>query len=191
MKKLSILTIIIIYTGCISTKPSLSKLAEINPEQVTAKQDSLMKNIDNNPEILALLVKAHLNIANKHLNNEEFENAIIEYKAVLELDNKNIDAKYGISMSKGFQLYNQGSPDKLWDSIEQFGKAAAWKQDKWEPHYWIAKAYEKKDSNDHELIIESYEQALNSGLPDKLHEEVQTAIEKHIKAKEVFDNFWK
>jgi len=60
-----------------------------------------------------------------------------------------------------------------------------------EPHFWIAKAYEKKDEMDFESALESYDIALKLYLPKKIKPAVINKRNDLIKRKKTFEDFWK
>ena len=60
-----------------------------------------------------------------------------------------------------------------------------------EPHFWNAKAYEKKDEMDFESALESYDLALKLYLPDKIRPDVVNKRAILIKRKKTFEDFWR
>ena len=56
------------------------------------------------------------------------------------------DAEYYMYITEGRLLFKKGSRNALWDAIELFGNAKSLRENSAEPNYWLAKAYEKKDS---------------------------------------------
>jgi len=189
--QITLLTAIIIFVGCAVVKPSFQTLADTEPRVLIAQQDSLLIAEKDNPEIIPALVLAHLRLGNDVYEKKAYTKAIEIYENALKLDPRNKQLLYGIAMSKGKLLYKKGSSTALWDAIEQFGKAAVYLPEKGEPHYWIAKSYEKKDGTDFGLILEAYDFALSKKLPNDLREDTKKSRKDVQKAKETFENFWK
>ncbi|MFQ6615057.1 MAG: hypothetical protein ACE5D1_09465, partial [Fidelibacterota bacterium] len=59
------------------------------------------------------------------------------------------------------------------------------------PLVWMARSYAKKDDDDFELILETYNKALNLNLPDSIRSEAQMELEAVRKRKQILDDFWK
>ncbi|GEM_PF-160499 len=180
-----------VFIGCGAIKPSLTELSETNPAFLIAKQDSLLAAEKNNPELLSALTTAHVNLAEEARSEGNYGKAQSEFEAVLKLDPKDNRARYGIAMLKGRRLFKKGSRNALWDAIEQFGKASMYRPAQGEPYYWMAKAYEKKDDQDFELILEAYDKALALELPEELRNDAEQSRAEIAKRKKTFENFWK
>ncbi|NOZ04366.1 MAG: hypothetical protein GXO92_07160 [FCB group bacterium] len=180
-----------VFIGCGVIKPSLTELSETDPAFLAAKQDSLLVAEKNNPELVSALTTAHVNLARKAQSTGDYGKAQSEFEAALKLDSKDNRARYGIAMLKGRRLFKKGSRNALWDAIEQFGKASMYDPTRGEPYYWMAKAYEKKDDQDFELILETYDKALALELPEKLKGDAEKSRAEVAKRKETFENFWK
>lgn len=189
--QIMLLTAIIIFVGCAVVKPSFQTRAETEPQVLIAQQDSLLIAEKDNPKLISALILAHVHLGDIAYNNQSYTKAIDFYQNALKLDARSKPALYGISMSKGHLLYKKGSSAALWDAIEQFGKSAVYLPEKGEPHYWMAKAYEKKDDGDFELIIEAYNVALSKELPDDLIKKATESRAEIQKAKTTFESFWK
>ncbi len=95
------------------------------------------------------------------------------------------DAKYYLHLAEGRSLLKKGGVNTLWEAIETFGKAMILKPDEAEPHFRMARAYEKK--NEHEFVnaIDSYRQALKLN-PDGPF----SSANQQTHRKEKLDRFW-
>lgn len=180
-----------LFTNCAGPKPSIQSLAATNPAEVIALQDSLLSASKDDVEIIPVLVLAHTNIGDKLYQSKKYSEAIDVYNNALELNPRSKPALFGRSMSNGHIYYKKGSLNALWEAIEHFGKATVYMPQNGEPHYWMAKSYEKKDDDDFELIIEAYDAALSRNLPENIKADAKSSREKVQKAKETFEAFWK
>lgn len=108
----------------------------------------------------------------------------------LELKPDNDDARYYLNMAAGHILFKKGSQSDLWDAIEAFGKATAIKGDIAEPHYWLARAYEKKDDDEFVNAIDEYRIALELDPESDLAGSIRKKIEELTQRKEKLDRFW-
>ncbi len=185
------LAALVLLMSCAGPKPSIQSLATTNPSEVVALQDSLLTVSKDDAKIVDALVLAHTNIGNEFYQSSSYSKAIESYNRALALSPRSKPALYGVAMSNGQINYKKGSPNALWESIEHFGKAAVYAPENGEPHYWMAKAYEKKDDDDFELIIEAYDLALSKSLPESLKGDAESSRVKILKAKQVFETFWK
>ena len=114
-----------------------------------------------------------------------------QYKKILIIDPNNLIAKYHIHMNEGKSHHKKGHKNGQWDAIQSFSKAASLIDTLGEPHFWIAKAYEKKDEMDFESALESYDIALKLYLPKKIRPAVINKRNDLIKRKKTFEDFWK
>lgn len=185
------LIFLVLLTGCAGPKPSIRSLAATSPNEVIALQDSLLTASKDDTEIVEVLVLAHTNIGDELYESKSYIEAIDAYKKALVLIPRSKPAMYGAAMSNGHIYYKKGSSNALWEAIEHFGKAAVYIPQNGEPHYWMAKSYEKKDDDDFDLIIEAYDAALSRDLPENIKTDAESSRAKVQKAKEVFEAFWK
>jgi len=184
-----ILTLLVYWlAGC---APSMAELAEENPEMVIAREKELLTGEPPSEEIIAVLINAHNNLGLTSLKGKDYKEAERQFNASLTLDHKNKIAKYGLAMIEGHRLFNKGSQSALWDSLEKFGQAAYYNPADGEPHYWMARAYEKKDDGDFDLIIETYEKALKGDLSYELKTDTNTRLAEIKKRKKTYEDFWK
>ena len=180
MKKLLLLIYLAVYiTGCNVTKNSFD---DLDSDTLLANTDSLMKTYPDNPQLINAIIDARLLLA---------ENDFEQYKKILIIDPNNLIAKYHIHMNEGKSHHKKGHKNGQWDAIQSFSKAASLIDTLGEPHFWIAKAYEKKDEMDFESALESYDIALKLYLPKKIRPAVINKRNDLIKRKKTFEDFWK
>lgn len=177
------------FYGC-SRKPSLREWVATAPEQVIAKQDSILQVIARDPEKQILLLEAFQAVAEKQWAAGDDVAAEKTLEQGLALQPDNVDMKYSLAMLCGKRLFKKGSSGQLWDAIEQFNKASYYKPDDAVALYWIARGYEKNDEDDFENIIEYYTAALEKGLPEELREKAQKALDRARKDQELLKSFW-
>jgi len=175
-------------SGC---APSMAELAEKNPEMVIAKEKELLSAESPSEETFAVLINAHNHLGLTFLKEKNYGEAEHQFNASLAMDRENKMAKYGLAMIEGHRLFNKGSQSALWDSLEKFGQAAYYNPSDGEPHYWMARAYEKKDDGDFDLIVETYEKALNGTLPDEIKSDTERRLTEVKKRKKTYEEFWK
>ena len=121
---------------------------------------------------------------------EDYELAMKWAKQALEFDPYNQKARYEYHMAEGKQLYFQGSKWELWDAIVAFGKAEHAQPENPMPYYFSAKSFHKKDDQDFENIISSYEKALKKDPPPELKKEIQSELEELRRRKKLYEDFW-
>ena len=165
--------------GCNVTKNSFD---DLDSDTLLANTDSLMKTYPDNPQLINAIIDARLLLA---------ENDFEQYKKILIIDPNNLIAKYQIQMNEGKSHHKKGHKNGQWDAIQSFSKAATLIDTLGEPHFWIAKAYEKKDEMDFESALESYDIALKLYLPKKIRPAVINKRNDLIKRKKTFEDFWK
>jgi tetratricopeptide (TPR) repeat protein len=100
------------------------------------------------------------------------------------------DAKYYLFITDGRLLYKKGSMNALWDAIEAFGNALSIRENSAESQYWLAKAYEKKDSRDFTNTIQHYETALQLEPNGPFSEESAQKLQELKKRKAKLDAFF-
>lgn len=148
-------------------------------------EDSLLAINPEDKDLRLALAAAHLRMARTG------NNSLLEYKKVLQLDPRNGEAIYNLAMDKGRLLYKQGSRKSLWDALVVFGKAAIAVDTLGEPHYWMAKCYEKKDELDFELILEAYGKALALNVSEDIKRQIKRERQVMEQRKDTYENFWK
>jgi tetratricopeptide (TPR) repeat protein len=164
---------------------------DTDPSRLVADQDSLLAAEPENKELVEALVKAHLVLAQQLIDRGNTQAAQKEYLSVLDLNKKNADANYYLAMARGRECFRKGSRMELWNAIEEFSRAARYLPTRGEPHYWVGRAYEKKDDGDFELIVESYERAFILELAEDQRNDCELRLKKVRERQETFNNFWK
>ncbi len=116
----------------------------------------------------------------------------IEYlKKALTLKPDNERAQYLLYMAKGRYYYRRGSLARIWDAIEEFGKASALEPQNPEPYFYMAKAYYKKDKRDYEDPIREYEEVVKLAPQSSYAKIAKREIRKLKKLQKVWKRFWK
>lgn len=178
--------------SCAPPPLTLEELADQRPQFVVQHTDSLAQVYRDQPDVSALLARAYIAVADSLTRqNPRSDQALSLYKQAHALDPKNVDASYGVWMVKGHQYYKKGGRNDLWESIQAFATAARYHPDSGIPLVWMARSYAKKDDDDFELIIETYNKALNLTLPVTLRSEAQAELEAVQKRKKILDDFWR
>ena len=161
MKKL-IYYLLIIALLILSCAPSTKSFEGLPPQVLLAKSDSLINVYPDKPE-----------------------------HEVLKIAPNNPMAQYYILMNTGKQYHEKEYKNGQWKAIQSFSKASAIIDSLGEPHFWIGKAYEKKDEMDFELTLEAYDKSLELYLPKKLRNKVLVRREALLKRKNIYEDFWK
>ena len=78
----------------------------------------------------------------------------------------------------------------IWDAIAAFGKAAAIRSEVGEPHFYMARAYEKKDPEEFVNAIEAYEKALQTEPEGPFASACKKKIRELKARKDKLDKFW-
>ena len=94
-------------------------------------------------------------------------------------------------MTEGHILLKKGNKNGLWDGIDLYYKAVKLKPSLGEPYYYIGQSYQKIGSKDFDLIIESYQNALQLTLSNELKNKVNYDLEKTVGRKNRLEKFWK
>ena len=94
-------------------------------------------------------------------------------------------------MIDGHQLRKTGNKEKLWDAIEIYYKAQRLYPSNGEPYFFIGKAYQSLDKNDFDLVLESYQKALQLELSELLKDEVEKEMLSVLTRKKKLKDFWK
>jgi tetratricopeptide (TPR) repeat protein len=177
-----VLAAAIIWLSC---APSITSLAETDPKKVIANQDSLLAANPNDKIIQAALIIAHLTIAKTSSAPEN------SFNNVLALDPNNIEAKYHLAILDGHKLYKKGDSPSLWNALESYAGAAVLIDSLGEAHYWMGRVYEKKDSQDFELIIEAYEKAISLHIHPTVRSDAMRYLSEVKARQKTYEEFWK
>ena len=171
----------ILIPSCIPPKKSFEELA---PEVLLSKSDSLLKVSPNNATLINSIIDARLNMAQKNGD-------LSHYHEVLRLVPNNPTARYYIFMDEGRKHHEKEYKNGQWEAIQSFSKASAIIDTIGEPHYWMGKAYEKKDTMDFELALEAYDKSLELYLSKELRTQVLKKRKELIGRKQIYEEFWK
>ncbi len=185
------LPILVGVWACVSIKPSLTDLVETRPDYVITKKDSILQQAQNKPEIMNKVMTAYIRVAQESIDLQNYEEAVGLMDEALSIDKTNKDVQYTRAMALGLKLFKKGSPNQLWDAIEQFSRASYLKPEDAVSMYWMAKGYAKKDDEDFSNIIELYTKAIELGLPEALNTDAIASLEKAQKEKQLLESFWK
>ncbi|HIC38834.1 MAG TPA: hypothetical protein EYO79_05105 [Candidatus Marinimicrobia bacterium] len=187
-KKHLLMVLTLIIVGCV---PTVTELAESEPETIIANKEELLKGENISDEIIQAIVSAHNNLGTKALADGDYSSAELQFNNVLKIQTKNKTAQYGLAMISGHRFFKKGSNSALWKALEQYGKAAYYNPEKNEPYYWMGRTYEKKDSKDFELIIESYQKSLEGNLDENLTKDTEQRLSVMFKKQKIYEDFWK
>jgi len=107
-----------------------------------------------------------------------------------DLNRDNDDARYYLYLASGRSELKYRRKTRLWQAIEFFGKASTVKPEKAAPHYFMAKAYEKKDGDEFTNAIDEYKKAA-ALEPDGPYAKESAAKARALRArKKKLDDFW-
>jgi len=165
-------------------------MAISSPDLLVSLEDSLLQSQPSSA-IISSIVFAHKTLGQEARDNEKYENAMGHYSRVLNLSPNDTASIYNTLMIQGHILYRSGKKDKLWDAIQIYNKAAIVLENLGEPHYYIGKSYHKISDKDFDLIIESYDKALDLELSPKLRSAAVEARENAIIREKKLKDFWK
>ena len=160
------------------------------PHKMIAMEDSLnsLGLTQKNRDALAL---AHKKLAIIYLKEKNYTDAKAHFSNILNYSTFDSIAQYNILMINGHQLKQTGNRQKLWDAIEVYYKAHRFHPNNGEPYFFIGKAYQSLDNNDFDLILESYQKALELELSEPLKDEVEKEIFSVVNRKNKLKDFWK
>jgi len=125
------------------------------------------------------------------LQRKRYLKAIADLKKALTLKPDNERAQYLLHMAKGRYYYKRGSLGRIWDAIEEFGKASALEPNNPEPHFYMAKAYYKKDKRDYDNTIREYEEAVKLAPQSSYAKIARKEIKKLKRLQKIWKRFWR
>ncbi|MFL2983786.1 MAG: tetratricopeptide repeat protein [Candidatus Neomarinimicrobiota bacterium] len=161
-----------------------------NPSKLISLEDSLSQS-GLSTSLINSLVLAHNTLGDQAIINGELEKAKYHFDRALKLLPQDTTSLYKSFLVKGHILYKTGNKNKLWDSIQAYHNAASIQKSFGEPYYYIGLAYYKIGDKDFDLIIESYDKALELDLSSKIRELVNkerlSALDRNHRLKD----FWK
>ena len=170
---------------------SYKKMSIENPEKLLSIQDSLILARGNDNGVLAALAIANNSLAEKFMEQGDYNLAATYFSKALTLNETNTESKYGLLLAEGRAMVKKGNKNGIWDAIEKYSKASSLYPNSGEPFYLTAIAYTKLGDTDFDLILESYEKSISLELDDKLRAEVLKKYEHAKKRKTKLDSFWK
>ena len=92
-KKHLLMVLTLIIVGCV---PTVTELAESEPETIIANKEELLKRENISDEIIQAIVSAHNNLGTKALADGDYSSAELQFNNVLKIQTKNKSAKYNI-----------------------------------------------------------------------------------------------
>ena len=170
---------------------SYKKMSIENPEKLLSIQDSLILARGNDNGVLAALAIANNSLAEKFMEQGDYNLAATYFSKALTLNETNTESKYGLLLAEGRAMVKKGNKNGIWDAIEKYSKASSLYPNSGEPFYLTAIAYTKLGDTDFDLILESYEKSISLELDDQLRTEVLKKYEHAKKRKTKLDSFWK
>ena len=184
-----IITLSVLLLDCVGN--SFKKMSIENPEKLLSIQDSLILARGNDEGVLAALAIANNNVAEKFMDQGDYNLAANHFSKALMLNERSTESKYGLLLAEGRALVKRGNKNGIWDAIEKYSKASILYPNSGEPFYLTAIAYTKLGDTDFDLILESYEKSISLELDDQLRAEVLKKYEYAKKRKTKLDSFWK
>ena len=166
------------------------QMATENPSRLILLEDSLLQS-NPSPATISSVMLAHKLLGQRAIDIENYEKAMNHFSNALKLSPKDTLSIYKTLLLQGHILYNTGKKDKLWDAIEVYNKAAIVFETLGEPHYYIGKSYHKISDKDFDLIIESFDRALELELSAGLRKVINEAREDAMFREKKLKDFWK
>ena len=166
------------------------QMAIENPSRLILLEDSLLQS-NPSPATISSVMLAHKVLGQRAIDIENYEKAMNHFSNALKLSPKDTLSIYKTLLLQGHILYNTGKKDKLWDAIEVYNKAAIVFETLGEPHYYIGKSYHKISDKDFDLIIESFDRALELELSAGLRKVINEAREDAMFREKKLKDFWK
>jgi len=188
LKNHFIFLILIFIIQC--SNVSYYQMAIKTPFELIALEDSLRQEGLSSKEKEALAI-AHKNIGIAEMENNNYVNAKNHFSKVLFYSYRDSLSQYNLFMIEGHLLRKTGKKDKLWDAIEIYYKATRLKPISGEPYFFIGKSYQNLGNKDFDLILESYQKALNLQLSSKLKKTVEHEKTLVLEREKRLKNFWK
>ena len=166
------------------------QMARDNPRKLLSLKDSLLQS-EPSSKTISSIVLAHKLLGQKAIDVEKYEYALDHFTSVLKLSPKDTLSIYNTLLLKGHISYGSGKKDRLWDAIEAYNKAALVLEYLGEPHYYIGMSYYKISDKDFDLIIESYDRALELELSAELRKATSEARKDVMIREKKLKDFWK
>jgi len=180
--------ILAIFFNC--SQNSYLVLAKKDPKNFLAKKDSLKGNLKSNKNFLDAIIFSHKELGLKALDGNNYKDAIYHFKEALFYDSEDSLLIYNLNLARGHKMYLTGNTDNLWEAIQFYSKAAQASRVNGEPYYYIGLSYYKLDNKDFDLILESFNSALELNLSQPIRDEiVGKKLETEIRRKKL-KAFW-
>ena len=170
---------------------SYKKLSRQNPEKLIAMQDSLLLAHGESSNLINALVFAHNHVGIESVSENNYMKASNHFLQALELNDQDTITRYNLFLVEGHIFLEKGNKNGLWDGMEKYAHASSLRPNLGEPHYWIAQIYIKLGDTDFDLILESYEKALNLTMNQELLFQAKKDYNKTLERKKKLDTFWK
>ena len=166
------------------------QMATENPSRLILLEDSLLQS-NPSPATISSVMSAHKLLGQRAIDIENYEKAMNHFSNALKLSPKDTLSIYKTLLLQGHILYETGKKDKLWDAIEVYNKAAIVFETLGEPYYYIGRSYHKISDKDFDLIIESFDRALELELSAGLRRVIKEARDDAMFREKKFKDFWK
>lgn len=128
--------------------------------------------------------------AKRALRVQKYLTAVEALKEALTIKPDNKQAQYLLYITRGRYYLKRGSLSRIWDAIEQFGKASALEPQNPEPHFYMAKAYYKKDKRDYKNPIQEYEEVVKLAPNSTYGKIARREIKKLKRLQRIWRKFW-
>ncbi|RKY76708.1 hypothetical protein DRQ07_09875 [candidate division KSB1 bacterium] len=126
----------------------------------------------------------------KYYKQNRLKSAEKAFKISFDIDKSNDNANYYYLLTSGRIELKFKKKKRIWNAIDFLGKASAIRQDKAEPHYYMAIAYEKKNREEFINAIDEYKKALELEPEGPLAKKCKAKIYTLSKRKKKLDDFW-
>lgn len=158
--------------------------AEISPDDPRVqKQKNEMASLEDQAE---QLYQKGIELYNK----DRWDQAIKVLEQAVSLNASHADAKYTLHLVRGRRLYKKGSVSAVWDAITEYGHASTLRPNSTEPVYYMAQAYEKKDHDDYDLTVETYQKVIDIEPNGPFAKKSQERIKYLLDRKQKMEKFW-
>ena len=172
------------------SKTSYKQMSIHNPARLIAIEDSLI-NTNLTPSIISALIKAHNKLGLAAVDTHNFKKGITHFRKAIALSENDTLSIYHLNMAEGHLLKKTGNKEKIWNAIQKYYEAATMKPELGEPYYHIGESYHKLGDKEFDLIINSYDMALNLNLEDSLRKKIVSIRDDVIKREKRLKNFWR
>ncbi|MCD6115829.1 hypothetical protein J7K93_02340 [bacterium] len=152
----------------------------------TSEIKKILKKIDEGKKLAFSYYKKGL----RNLKRGSIVSAAKYFKKAVGKNYDLSDARYYFLLTSGKVSLKSRKKKKLWEAIESFGKAANLHPDSAEPHYFMAKAYERKDSGEFVNAIDEYKKALDLEPNGPYAKKCSTKVRTLSRRKKKLDDFW-